>query len=379
MKKHSVLAAGFAGILFFGISFLTLGAVLPSLRDTLHLDVKQMSLLAGVLPLGVLSGSVVFGPWCDRFGFKIPFLTASALIVLGFLGLSSFQSLSPLSACVFLIGTGGGILNGVCNALVTDISDDRNRSSNLSLLGMFYGIGALTMPLVLGLFHAVPYTIILRYVALLLFGVFVYFCFVPFPRSKIKQGFPLKEGLSLLRQPLLLLISFILFFQSALEGLCSNWIPVFLQESPSYGLDQERALFLLTFLVAGMTAGRVVLSWLTLRLRPGKVLWGYLLLIFAGFSGLAAVWPPVVSVLLIGTGLGATFPVLIACIGTQYKALSGTAIGIAMAIALTGNVLLNYLLRFFPIHVFPFYLLCILSVMMGLYLFMTKKLRFKNI
>ena len=71
-----------------------------------------------------------------------------------------------------------------------------------------------------------------------------------------------------------------------------------------------------------MTAGRVVLSWLTLRLRPGKVLWGYLLLIFAGFSGLAAVWPPVVSVLLIGTGLGATFPVLIACIGTQYKALS---------------------------------------------------------
>ena len=156
MNKRSILAAGYAGIFFFGISFLTLGSVLPSLREVLHLDMAQSSALAGILPFGVLAGSVVFGPWCDRFGYKMPFQFAAAMVVLGFIGLSAFTSVSWLGTCVFITGAGGGILNGACNGLVTDVSDDRNRSSNLSILGVFYGLGALVMPLILGIFDFVP-------------------------------------------------------------------------------------------------------------------------------------------------------------------------------------------------------------------------------
>lgn len=373
MNKRSILAAGYAGIFFFGISFLTLGSVLPSLRETLHLDMAQSSALAGILPFGVLAGSVVFGPWCDRYGYKMPFQWAAAMVVLGFIGLSSFTAISWLGACVFITGAGGGILNGACNALVTDVSDDRNRSSNLSILGVFYGLGALVMPLILGIFDFVPYATILRYVAVFLFLVFVYFSITRFPEAKVRQGFPIKEGLSMLRQPALLFFSFILFFQSALEGLCSNWIPIFLQDSPAYRLSQQNPLFLLTFVVIGMTAGRILLSWLSFRYKPWKILWWYLLVLAAGFAGLAAGIKPLVPVILIGTGLGATFPVIISYIGARYKSLSGTAIGIAMVIALAGNTLLNYLLGFLPIRVFPIYLLGIWGAMTLLYFFMTRR------
>ena len=371
MNKRSILAAGYAGIFFFGISFLTLGSVLPSLREVLHLDMAQSSALAGILPFGVLAGSVVFGPWCDRFGYKMPFQFAAAMVVLGFIGLSAFTSVSWLGTCVFITGAGGGILNGACNGLVTDVSDDRNRSSNLSILGVFYGLGALVMPLILGIFDFVPYTAILRYMAVFLFLVFVYFSIIRFPEAKVRQGFPIKEGLSMLRQPALLFFSFILFFQSALEGLCSNWIPIFLQDSAGYRLSQQNALFLLTFVVVGMTAGRILLSWLSFRYKPWKILWWYLIVLAAGFTGLAAGIKPLVPVILIGTGLGATFPVIISYIGARYKSLSGTAIGIAMVIALAGNTLLNYLLGFLPIRVFPIYLLGIWTVMTLLYFLMT--------
>src|SRR5690606_28502614 len=109
---------------------------------------EQSSFLASILPLGVLAGSIAFGPWCDRFGYKTPFQVASAMVVLGFMGLSAFRSVPWLGVCIFFTGMGGGILNGSCNALVTDVSDDHNRSSNLSILGVFYGIGAILMPLV---------------------------------------------------------------------------------------------------------------------------------------------------------------------------------------------------------------------------------------
>src|SRR6185295_12971317 len=52
---------------------------------------------------------------------------------------------SLVKFCVFAIGFGGGILNGATNALAAEVSEGE-RGAKLSLLGVFFGIGALTMP-----------------------------------------------------------------------------------------------------------------------------------------------------------------------------------------------------------------------------------------
>ena len=46
-------------------------------------------------------------------------------------------------------GVSGGIINGGTNAVVSDISEG-HKGADLSLLGVFFGLGALGMPLVLG-------------------------------------------------------------------------------------------------------------------------------------------------------------------------------------------------------------------------------------
>jgi hypothetical protein len=43
-----------------------------------------------------------------------------------------------------------------------------------------------------------------------------------------------------------------------------------------------------------------------------------------------------------GAGLAAGFPVVLGYIGQLYTALSGTAFSIALVIALSGNILINY-------------------------------------
>ena len=79
-RKNLVFAAACAGMLLFGIVFLSLGSVNNMLAERFHLDDNAIGTLTALLPFGILAGSLVFGPVGDRFGYKW-LLFAAALIV----------------------------------------------------------------------------------------------------------------------------------------------------------------------------------------------------------------------------------------------------------------------------------------------------------
>lgn len=191
---------------------ITLGAVLPSLIAKLNLSGLQTTSLVTFLPLGMLAGSLIFGPIVDRFGHKALLVPSCIIVLLGMEGLAFFESVPLLQASIVGIGLGGGILNGETNALVSDISGESEKGSRLSFLGMFYGLGALGIPMLLGSLsrHYSFETILLGIGVVMLAGII--FCIpVRFPAPKQAQGFPVKEGLGLLKESSLLLLSFILF------------------------------------------------------------------------------------------------------------------------------------------------------------------------
>src|SRR5512133_2000877 len=155
----SVLIAGFAGMSFFGVAFVVMGAVLPSLISKFGLDTAQASTIAGLLPLGVLLGSVIFGPVIDRYGYKKLIITSTLITVTGMEMLALCTTISAVRMSIFIIGFGGGILNGLSNALVSDVSTDKTRASNLSILGVFYTVGAIMIPLLFAsLSKSISYT-----------------------------------------------------------------------------------------------------------------------------------------------------------------------------------------------------------------------------
>ena len=59
--KNLVFTAACIGMCFFGVSMITLGAVLPSLIAKLNLSGLQTTSLVTFLPLGMLAGSLIFG------------------------------------------------------------------------------------------------------------------------------------------------------------------------------------------------------------------------------------------------------------------------------------------------------------------------------
>lgn len=136
--KNLVFIAACIGMCFFGVSMITLGSVLPSLVIKLGLNSLHTVSLVTFLPLGMLVGSLIFGPIVDRFGHKALLVPGCVIVLLGMEGLAFFENIPMLQASIIGIGLGGGILNGETNALVADISEDAEKGSRLSFLGMFY-------------------------------------------------------------------------------------------------------------------------------------------------------------------------------------------------------------------------------------------------
>jgi fucose permease len=232
------------------------------------------------------------------------------------------------------------------NALVSDITTDADRGAKLSLLGAFYGIGALGIPALLALLSKFyNYQTILQYICLFIILCVVYFLMIGFPKAKQSQGFPLIAGVKLLKQPLLLILSFLLFFQAAVEALGNNWTTTYL--GSVFAISSEQALFAFTFLMIGLTTARLFLSVLFRKIGERRLLFGSILIALSGCAFLLFVptyFGACIAMTLIGFGLASTFPVVFGMLGSAYASLSGTVFSIALVIALLGNTSVNYLM-----------------------------------
>ena len=336
--------ASSAGIFIFGIIMAILGAILPQLTSLLHLDKAQAGNLFFFMNLGMLAASIVFGPLVDRFGFKIFLAGSSLLVSLSFVGLAFSGGYYAVLLSVIVLGLAGGVINGGSNALINDLHPSR-RAAALNFLGIFFGIGAMLIPLIIGTFlHQLGLRSVILMAAGLSLIPFVLFSIFYFPRPKQPQGFPLKEIKKIASSRLLWLGAFILFFESGNEFAIGGWLTTFLQEKFQLGLGQ--AALILSGYWFFLMVGRLTFPLLNRWLKRDTIVFisaalalvsvsGWLL---SPLKGLAVVFS-----LLTGYGLAAIYPTTLAVIGDEFPAFSGTAFSLAISTGLVGGMISPWL------------------------------------
>ena len=350
-STKSIFLSAYLGMLLFGISLITLGSVAPSMKEKFSLDAISFGTLFSILPLGILSGSLFFGPFADKYGYKTILVLSSICMFAGFQGIAYASSLSLLKLCVFLFGFVSGTINGASNAVVSDISEN-NKGANLSFLGVFFAIGALGMPFILGMLQKqFSFSAIVSGVSYLALLGTVLFSFTSFPVAKQVHGVPLKEIGRLLTDNFLLLVGFFLFCQSSFENVINNWTTTYLlQKIP---ISMSEALYALSLYVLGMAITRIILGKILTQVSSKTILVISVLVLAAGGVVLQlAISHAVITagLILLGVGLAAGFPVMLGYVGDRYKAVSGTAFSIVISMALIGSMVTNYLMGMIAEH-----------------------------
>ena len=346
IRKRWLSAAAYSGIFAFGIVMALLGAVLPLLSARFHLNMAQAGTLFLVMNSAMLVTSLAIGPLLDRFGMKPPLTTGPLLVGIALALIARAWSYSVLLAAVLVLGAGGAVLNSTTNTLIADVHcDPRRKSAALNLLGVFFGIGALLVPLIIGgVVEALGLEPIL-YIAIALVLITAAIAMAQrFPPPKQEGAFVLKEFGGLARDPLVLSYAGLLFFESGNEFILGGFVSSYLVRE--VGMAVSAASYLLTCYWAALMAARILISRILLVIS-GEVLvrWSAALTAVSVVLLLAARGPAVgfIAVVLLGAGIAGIYPTTLGLAGTHFERQSGAVFGILISIGLVGGMTLPWL------------------------------------
>src|SRR5215471_15679955 len=341
VRPRLLFVSACAGILVFGIVLAILGAVfgLPAMRSRLQVSLAQQGMMFLLLYLGIFAGSIVVGPLIDHLGNKANLLASSLIVALAMVLFAGAHSLATASIAAILLGVGGGGLNTCTNVLVSDLYTEQ-RGPMLNLLGIFFGVGAISIPLMAASIEG-RFTIpqLFLFCAVLAVICAIGYAVISFPPAKMKQAFSWRELLAVAKYHGVLLLAFILFCQSGNEACIAGWTSTYAGVT---GYSPRVATLVLAAYWAALMLSRILAAKLLRGIEKSHLILSVALLSLGGCALLLSARSLILlftGSALIGLSYGPIFPTTLAIAGDRYPERAGTVFGLLFSIALMGGML----------------------------------------
>jgi MFS transporter, FHS family, glucose/mannose:H+ symporter len=331
-------------MLVFGIVLAILGTVfgLPTMRERLQITLAQQGALFLLLYLGIFLASLVVGPLIDHVGNKTNLLVSSLIVALAMVFLADVHSFKAAGGAAILLGLGGGGLNTCTNVLVSDLYAEQ-RGPMLNLLGIFFGVGALIIPLIAASIEG-HFTIsqLFYFCAVLGAVCALWYAAISFPPAKANQAFAWGEVFEVAKYSGMLLLAFILFLESGNEACIAGWTSTYVGVT---GYAPRIATLVLAAYWAALMLSRMLAARVLRGIRKSQLVAGVAMLSLGGCVVLLfarALLLLFIGTALIGLAYGPIFPTTLAIAGDRYSQRVGTVFGLLFSIALIGGMTLPW-------------------------------------
>jgi FHS family glucose/mannose:H+ symporter-like MFS transporter len=328
-------------MLVFGIVLAILGTVfgLPMMRARLQISLAQQGTLFLLLYLGIFVASLLVGPLIDHLGAKANLLTSSLIVALAMILFAGAHSFTAASGAAILLGFGGGGLNTCTSALVSDLYVDQ-RGPMLNLLGIFFGVGAVSIPLMaVSIEGRITIPQLFIFCAVLAAICALWYALSSFPAAKANQEFSWHELLEVARYKAVLLLAFILFLESGNEACIAGWSSTYVDNA---GYAPRIATLVLAAYWAALMLSRILASRVLQGIKKSQLVVATAVVSLAGCAVLLSAQSLLTlfaGTALIGLSYGPIFPTTLAIAGDRYSQRAGTVFGLMFSIALIGGMM----------------------------------------
>jgi fucose permease len=337
-----------AGLLLVGWTGLLVPSLIRSIEPAFEQTDAGIGIFFFVNAVAYVGGSMVGGLLTERVGRRLVLPLAVLLITLGLFGMATVPTWGLFLTLAIPFGFGSGAIDGGMNGLVLDLYPD-GRGRALNLLHLFFSLGALASPLVVGrLVEAgAGWQTIIAATALAAIPIAILFAIVDLPsgrHARAAGAAAVRVGLSLSIVALAVAIACYV----ASEIGVSNWLVRFL-ETASIGL----ATSALALFWGCLALGRIVTAWLGDRFD--HALLAATASLVAAMALVAAVMVPslpasIVLFGLVGFAFGPVYPLIMAVGGDLYPTRSAAVSGFLSGSAVIGAIVYPPLMGFISVE-----------------------------
>lgn len=332
----------YVAFIAIGLAAGLLGPTLVGLARQTDSSFAEIGFVFTLHSLGYVVGSTFFGKFYDRVaGHKILALMI-VLLSAALLLIPVSRELWMLLCAVFLLGTAEGTGQVGVNTLLVWLYE-RKSTPYLNGAHFFFGIGALTSPLIVAQFLVSGYDFATayRFVAFLILPVILLFLLVPSPG--------LRSGEKSVESPptnyaLIALVAVFYFLYLGTEISFGGWISAF-ATSLKLG-DEVSSAYLASAFWSALTFGRLVAVPLSVKLKPRTLLIGDLVLALIGFAiigfGGNTYGATLAGTLVVGVSFASVYPTMFSFAGNRLN-VSGRVAGFFVMGGSFGSMLFPFL------------------------------------
>jgi MFS family permease len=292
-----------------------------------------------MLFVGIIIATAAAGPTVDRFGHQVTLTIASLLAAVGLAGLSLSASFEAAALSIAVLGLGGGGLNTATNAVVSELYPEA-RGRMLNLLGMFFGAGALFVPLVkilvfgaLSIGGLIGVLVALGAACTFTYGV------ARFPPAREATGVPLSQLLKAATYPGVMVFALLLLVETGNESTLSGWITTYIGYM---GWPAQVATGVLAGYWAAMIAGRALFARLSQSVEKKRIVVGCGVAMTGGCAllmGSQSIGWLTTAALVTSVAISGVFQTTLAMVGDRYHRYVGTVFGVIFAISGLGGII----------------------------------------
>lgn len=332
----TLLAIGWTGLL--------VPSLIRSIEQTFDQNDAGIGLFYLVYSAIYALGSFGGGPATERVGRRTILVGAATLHGLGIAALGLAGTWEAFLLAGLPAALGAGALDGGSNGLFLDLfRTGRGRAMNL--LHLFFSLGALSAPLVVGSLVAagVPWQRVVVASGLLLLPLAVGYLLAPMPGGRrdalaVRAGSAARTGMGprLLSGPILLLGIAIACYVASEIGV-SNWLVRFLEPAPL-----TTATLALSLYWGGIAVGRLLSSAIADRFDHVRFTAACAAGMAATIAAAVAVPSLPLSIALFavaGVASGPVFPMIVALGGERFPERSAAVGGLLTGLAVVGGLI----------------------------------------